>query len=142
MLQSQILAHFQAQADRLLAGDLDRFHEMFILPLPIHAPGVLTVVLDPNHGTGVLNHMRAEWAGRGVVALRPAVSAVELPKHNRFRVWIDWTEIDASGAEAPGSTIIYYCRKCPTGLRTEMMQYTHLSSPGLITDQTLIARSA
>ncbi len=142
MLQLQIVAHFQAQADQLLAGDLRRFGEMFSLPLPIHAPGGLTVVLDPDGGTDFLNRMRGEWAGRGVVALRPEVSAIELPKGNRFRVWIDWKEIDAAGVEAPGSTVIYYCRKCPTGLRTEMMQYTHLSSPGLIVDQQLIARSA
>ena len=142
MPQSQIVAHFQAQADQLLAGDLERFVEMYSLPLPIHAPGGLTVVVDQEGGTDFLNQMRAEWARRGVVALRPDVSAIELPRANRFRVWIDWKEIDAAGVEAPGSTIIYYCRKCPTGLRTEMMQYTYLSSPGLILDQDQIALSA
>lgn len=142
MPQSQIVAHFQAQADQLLAGDQERFVEMYSLPLPIHSPGGLTVVVDPEGGTDFLNQMRAEWAKRGVVALRPDVSAIELPKANRFRVWIDWKEIDATGVEAPGSTIIYYCRKGPTGLRTEMMQYTRIATPGLVTDQTLIARSA
>jgi len=141
-MRSQIIRHFQAQADQLLAGDLGGFGEMFSLPLPIHAPDGLTVVLDPAGGTDFLNLMRAEWAKRGVVALRPKVSAIELPKDNRFRVWIDWTEINAAGVEAPGSTIIYYCRKGPFGLRTEMVQYTRLSSPGLIMDQTMMARSA
>lgn len=142
ILHTGVLAHFQAQADQLLAGDLDRFGEMFSLPLPIHSPDRLTVVFDMASGTEVLNQMRAEWAGRGIVALRPKISAIELPRGDRFRVWIDWTEIDAMGIEAPGSTIIYYCRKCPTGLRTEMMQYTYLSSPGLILDQDQIALSA
>lgn len=142
MRQSQIVAHFQAQADQLLAGELDGFGEMFSLPLPIHAPGALTVVLDPVGGTDFLNRMRAEWAGRGIVALRPKVSAIELPKDNRFRVWIDWTEINSAGDEAPGSTIIYYCRKCSTGLRTEMMQYTHVSPSGQPPRQDRQARSA
>lgn len=142
MLQSQILAHFQEQANCLMAGDLQRFEDMFSLPLPIHFPNGMTVVLDQECGGQILNQIRDELLSRGVVCSRPEISAVELPKADRFRVWIDWKETTADGIEVSGPSIVYYCRKSPTGLRTEMVQYTKVASIGIATDQTVIARSA
>lgn len=131
MLQSQVLAHFQVQSDLLLAGALEGFGAMFTLPLPIHYPGGLTVV-RPEAGADFLMRMRNELVHRGIVGMRPVIAAMELPRAGRFRVWIDWQEITASGAAIPGSRIVYFCRNSVDGLRTEMMQYTHLSSPGLV----------
>lgn len=142
MLQSQVVKHFQVQSDQLMAGTLDGFGEMFALPLPIHFPGGLTVLQGSVTGHLFLNQMRDELLGRGVVAMRPEISAIELPRDGRFRVWIDWTEITATGQELQGSSIVYFCRRVATGLRTEMMQYTHLSSPGMVAAPSPVARSA
>ncbi|HMS94539.1 MAG TPA: hypothetical protein PKA03_04865 [Tabrizicola sp.] len=142
MLQSQILAHFQEQADRLVSGQLDGMGAMFALPLPIHFPSGMTIVLDPDAGQGILRQMSQELQKRGTVAARPEITAVELPKQGRFRVWIDWKETNAAGVEVTGSSILYFCRKVPTGLQTEMIQYLHVLAPGMVTDETRIARSA
>jgi hypothetical protein len=142
MRHSQISAHFREQADRLLAGDLDRIAEEYAFPLPIHFPDDLAVAFTLEDSSAILAQRRAELMARGVVALRPTVTAVDMPRAGRFRVWIDWNEQTATGTEIRGSSAIYYCRTAATGLLTEMIQYTHVSPPGQRPKRDALALSA
>jgi len=142
MLQSRVSAHFRSQAARMLAGDLCRIGAEYTFPLPIHFPDDMTVAFDLECSSRILAQRRAELMARGVVALRPSITALELPRSGKFRVWIDWKEMSASGEETPGSSAIYYCRSVDNGLQIEMIQYTHLSPPGEKPKQDRLARSA
>ncbi len=142
MPHSRISRHFRDQAARLLAGDLHRIEVEYTFPLPIHFPNDLTVAINLDDGCSILAQRRAELIARGIVALIPTVTAVELPRSGKFRVWIDWKEVTAVGEEIPGSSAIYYCRSAATGLQTEMIEYTHLSPPGEPPQQERLARSA
>ena len=142
MRHSQISAHFRDQADRLLAGDLGRIAEEYSFPLPIHFPNDLAVAFTLKDSSAILAQRRAVLMARGVVALRPTVTAVDLPRAGRFRVWIDWNELTKTGAEIRGSSAIYYCRTTATGLLTEMIQYTYVSPPGQKPDSDTLALSA
>lgn len=142
MRHSQISAHFRDQADRLLAGDLDRIGQEYSFPLPIHFPNNLAVALNLDDSSAILARRRAELVARGVVALRPSMTAIDLPRAGRFRVWVDWKEMTATGTEIRGSSAIYYCRTAATGLQTEMIQYTYVSPPGQGATQDDLALSA
>lgn len=130
MLQSQIFSHFRNQAERLIAGDLAGIASQYSFPLPIHFPTALTVAFNPEQSSAMLEKRRLDLVARGVVALRPNITAIDLPREGRFRVWVDWKEQTASGAEMLGSSAIYYCRARAFGLQTEMIQYTHVSESG------------
>lgn len=142
MLQSRVSAHFQDQAARLLAGDLRRISQEYSFPLPIHFPNDLAIAYDPEARSRILEQRRAELVARGVVALKPTITAMELPRSGRFRVWIDWKERTHCGTESPESSAIYYCCSANGDLRTEMIQYTHVSLPGQPQQQDRQARSA
>jgi hypothetical protein len=142
MRHSEISAHFRDQADRLLAGDLNRISQEYAFPLPIHFPNDLAVAFNLEDSSAILARRRAELVARGVVALRPSITAVDLPRAGRFRVWVDWKEQTAAEAEMRGSSAIYYCRAAATGLQTEMIQYTYVSSPGQGPQQDDLALSA
>lgn len=142
MPHARISRHFRDQAARLLAGDLHRIGEEYTFPLPIHFPNDLTIAFDLEDSSTILAQRRAELMGRGIVALLPTVTAIELPRSGKFRVWIDWKEVTAQGDEIPGSSAIYYCRSVATGLQTEMIEYTHVLPPGAPPQQDRLARSA
>ena len=142
MRHSQVFAHFRDQADRLLSGDLDRIARDYSFPLPIHFPDDLAVAFTLEDSSAILAKRRAELVARGVVALRPTITAVDLPRAGRFRVWVDWNEQTATGTEIRASSAIYYCRSVATGLQTEMIQYTHVSPPGQRPDRDRLALSA
>lgn len=142
MLQSQILAHFRTQGERLIAGDLASIALQYAFPLPIHFPNDLTVAFSPEQSTAILEKRRQDLVARGVVALRPNITAVDLPREGRFRVWVDWKERTATGTEMLGSSVIYYCRAKASGLQTEMIQYIHVSEPGQSVTQEDLALSA
>ena len=47
----------------------------------------------------------------GVTRVSPKVSAVELPRRGRFRVWVTWVLDTVAGPGSASSQIVYYCRK-------------------------------
>ena len=142
MLQSQITAHFRIQGERLIAGDLAGIALQYAFPLPIHFPNDLTVAFSLEQSNAMLERRRQDLVARGVVALRPNITAMDRPRDGRFRVWIDWNEQTTTGSEMRGSSAIYFCRAEAFGLQTEMIQYLHVSEPGPPVTQEDLARSA
>lgn len=142
MLQSQISAHFRIQGERLIAGDLASIALHYSFPLPVHFPNDLTVAFSPEQSNAMLEKRRQDLVARGVVALRPNITALDMPREGRFRVWVDWKEQTATGSEMRGSSAIYYCRAGAFGLQTEMIQYVHVSEPGQPVTQEDLALSA
>ena len=86
--------------------------------------------------------LRAAYLERGVIALQPRVTAVDLPRAGRFRVWVDWHELAIPADESRLSSAIYYCRSTPAGLRTEMINYTSPTMPELSPHFAALALSA
>lgn len=142
MLFSQVSKHLQSRAEMLLSGQLDRMAADYVFPLPIFLHRSRLVLHTPEHALLVFAHLRAALVERGVVRLKPGISAIDLPRAGRFRVWVDWQEI-ASPADATRiSQAVYYCRQTDLGLRTEMLNYTHLSMPELNHQFAALALSA
>jgi len=142
MLYSQITAHLQTKGELLLSAQFDRLMDSYVFPLPIFLHTSRLVVSAPDQACTVFEHLREALVGRGVVALRPKVSAIDLPRAGRFRVWVDWQEIAFPVEATRVSQAVYYCRDTGIGLQTEMVSYTRLSMPELDRQFAALALSA
>jgi hypothetical protein len=131
MQYSQISSHLRGRAELLLAGQLDLLADSYQFPLPVFLRDNRLVIRSHDHARLILGHLRAALQDRGVVALRPMISAVDLPRAGRFRVWVNWQEIAFPAEGTRVSQVVYYCRETSLGLQTEMVNYTHLSMPEL-----------
>lgn len=142
MLYSQISKHFRDRAELLLSGQFNRMITGYVFPLPVFLHSSRLVLQAPDHAMLILAHLRAALVDRGVVALRPSVSAIDLPSAGRFRVWVDWHEIAFPPEATRISQAVYYCRATKLGPQTEMVNYTHLSMPELNRQFEALALSA
>lgn len=131
MLYSQVLTHLQTKGELLLSGQFDLLTASYHYPLPIFLHSSRLVLHAPDQASTVFRHLREALVERGVVSLRPKVSAIDLPRAGRFRVWVDWQEIAFPVEATRVSQAVYYCRDTGIGLQTEMISYTRLSMPEL-----------
>jgi hypothetical protein len=125
---SALLCH---RADLLLQGRIDELLTGYDCPLPVDLGDQRLIVRSAAEGWAILSLLRAALLSRGVVALRPTVVAIDLPRGGRFRTWVDWEELSLPGGEMRRSSAVHYCRVTPTGPVTEMLCYTRLSMPEL-----------
>lgn len=126
---AQIMALLRTRSENLLSGDLDALLRGFSYPLPIFVPSRRLVLENVEQARSVCELIRTALAERGVIALHPKVTAMEMPRGGRFRVWVDWYELamPVSGTRLTSAT--YYIRAGSAGLRTEMISYESLSMP-------------
>jgi hypothetical protein len=142
MMYSQITSALCHRAELLLSGRIDHLVEQFAYPLPVFMQSTRLVITSPDQARVIFDHLRLALVERGVVMLRPKISAVDLPRAGRFRVWVDWHEIAFPAEATRMSQAIYYCRISDLGLHTEMLNYTHLSMPELNPQIAALALSA
>ena len=131
MLYSQVLTHLQTKGELMLSGQFDLLTASYHYPLPIFLHSSRLVLHAPDQASTVFRHLREALVERGVVTLRPKVSAIDLPRAGRLRVWVDWQEIAFPVEATRVSQAVYYCRDTGIGLQTEMISYTRLSMPEL-----------
>ena len=142
MQYSQIAEHFRSRGELLLSGQIDQMTADFAFPLPIYLQANRLVLQSPDHARLVFSHLREALLERGVVALRPCISAVDLPRAGRFRVWVDWQEIALPVKGTRVSQAVYYCRSSVFGPMVEMINYTYVSMPELNRQIAAFALSA
>ncbi len=142
MMFQEVSTHLRHRADLLMQGRIDELVTAYHCPLPIELGDRRLIVLSVDEGRAMLSLLRAALLARGVVALRPTVVAVDLPRGGRFRAWVDWQELARSDKESRTSSSIHYCRITPAGPVTEMLCYTRLSMPELYPQFAELALSA
>lgn len=141
-MYSRVSEHFVNRADRLILGQLDELVMDYVYPLPMHLVANRIVLRNPQEARAVFGLLREELLERGVLRLRPMVSAMDIPRAGRFRVWVDWHELAAEPEKCRSSSAIYYCRHTQAGPKTEMIAYTRLSMPELNPQFAALALSA
>lgn len=142
MQYSQVTSHLRHRGEMLLSGQIDQVVADFVYPFPVFLRSTCLVLGSPLQARAVFDHLRTALVGRGVVMLRPTISAMDLPRAGRFRVWVDWHEIAFPAEATRVSQAIYYCRATSLGLQTEMVNYTHLSMPELDQEFAALAMTA
>jgi hypothetical protein len=127
----ELTAHLAGKADDLMAPRLDFVTSEYQYPLPVFLLNRRIIVRSVQESQSLLRALHQELRARNVTRLVPAVSAMDIPRAGRFRAWVTWHELTADPAENRSSDVIYFCKKTPLGLRTEMVCYTRLSMPEL-----------
>jgi hypothetical protein len=131
MAISEVASHLSRRGDLLLSGQIDTLLATYAFPLPVFLEERLLLVRTPDHARVILDHLRRSLTRQGIAAMRPKVTAVELPRAGRYRVWVDWTEVGARFGQDRVSSVIYYCRDTDGGTQIEMVNYTCLADPAL-----------
>lgn len=139
---SQVASHLRSRAAWLLAGRYDEIVVGYRFPLPVFLGSSRVIVRSPEEAKAMLVLQRAAYLERGVVTLTPFVTAMDLPRAGRFRVWVDWQEKTLPIEETHVSSAVYFCRANLSGLQIEMVDYTRLSMPELQPHFAALAMSA
>lgn len=139
---SELTAQLRNRAERLWNGQYDAIAAQYIYPLPMYLGESRLIVRNADEAVAMLCLLRAAYLERGVVALQPRVTAVDMPRAGRFRAWVDWHELAIPADASSLSSAIYYCRNTAAGLRIEMVNYTRQSMPELRPHFAALALSA
>jgi hypothetical protein len=139
---SELTAQLRHRAERLWNGQYAAIAAQYIYPLPMYLGSSRLIVRNADEAAAMLCLLRAAYLERGVIALQPRVTAVDLPRAGRFRAWVDWHELAIPAEASSLSSTIYYCRITATGIRIEMVNYTRQSMPELRPHFAALALSA
>jgi hypothetical protein len=123
----------QWRADLLTAERFDDLAREYLLPLALYQGDRQVVLNDHEEVAGLFAQLRASHRSRGIVRLQAEVTAVDLPRHGRFRVWLRYFDLDAQGQVLSQTDVVHYCRDTPEGLKTEMAEYGRCALPDLWT---------
>jgi hypothetical protein len=122
---------FAHRGDMLLQGRIDEILPTYCFPMVLDLADRRMIVRGPSEAQPMLATLREALLERGVFALRPKVTALDLPRRGRFRVWVDWQELALPVEGTRMSSVIYYCRQGHGRLQTEMLEYRQMSMPEL-----------
>jgi hypothetical protein len=142
VLYSQVSAYLRSRGEMLLSGQIDEMITGYQFPLPVFLQTKRMILQSSDEVRSILYFLRDALLERGVVALRPQINAIDLPRNGRFRVWVDWHELAMPAEGTRMSSVIYYCRETSTGVQVEMANYTRQSMPELSSQLTAFAMSA
>jgi hypothetical protein len=142
MQYSQVTSFMAERGELMLSGDMDTIATAYIYPLPVFLTNRRLVVGAPYQASAMLRLQRLSMIRRGVVAVRPKVTAIDVPRNGRFRVWVDWLELAIPSEGTRSSSAIYYCSNQPSGPKIEMINYTRLSAPELEPQLAALSMSA
>lgn len=139
---SQMTAHLRQRADDLWNGRFDALAAQYLYPLPAFLAGTRMIVRNPREAASMLALQRAAYMERGVLAIHPKVVAMDLPRGNRFRAWVDWEELALPVEQTRVCSVLYYMGIVPDGFRIEMVDYVTLTMPELTSHYAAVALSA
>jgi hypothetical protein len=139
---SQVASQLAARARWLLSGQIDKILAEHAFPLPVDFGDSRLIIRTPEEGRMVLGHLRAAYAGSGVNALMPTITAIDLPRGGRLRIWADWHTTPKPGGRVHLASVVYYCRQTPCGLRIEMLSCVGPLIPDLSPELAALALSA
>ena len=125
----KIRALMQWRTDLLMAGRFEDMAREFRLPLALYVDGQPLVVSTVDHLVGLLEQVQMGRRQRGTVNVLTEVTAMDLPRNGRFRVWLRHHEMDARGQITLQSDAVHYCNETPHGLRDVMVESTGCCLP-------------
>lgn len=141
-MYSQIETQLRARASWLMQGRYDLIASQYRFPLLVDLGGKHIVVLSAAEAMSMLDLQYLDCQKRGVLSIKPVVTALDLPQGGRFRIWVDWYDIAPPGGDARTASAIYYCRRDQAEFCIEMISYTQLSTPELKPHLAALALSA
>lgn len=103
-------------------GRLREMTAFWSFPCPIEMDGRLVVMRDPPELEDFFATRRAKAMEVGLTAFEPRISAIEMPRQGRFRVWMRWAHTFGNVCLLDENGSVYYLSRRPMGdLTIEMM---------------------
>lgn len=130
-LAQRLNALVEAMIAAFLAGDYAALTAHYDFPLALHLEDRLIVLHRPDDLVRWFEANAAARAAEGMAGLTGRVVAMDMPRHHRFRAWVQYSHLDAEGREIGRSSRIFYCRDRAGTIRIEMLHVTKLAVSAL-----------
>ena len=123
-----VTAFFGLLGEQFVQGRLEEMASHWAFPCPMEVDGQLVVMRSPEVFVTFLAERRRAALSRGLTAMMPRISAIEMPRKGRFRVWLRWVFHYGSQAdEEEDHGMVYFMAAGPDGrLTIEMMDVVHI----------------
>lgn len=112
----------QHRADMTLASRYGDCARQFLYPFVADAGTNRYVVPDEDAMAQVFAILHRNMRQKAVCRVAVTVTAMDLPRKGRFRVWACYRKIGATAVVE--SDVLHYCRETPYGIQTEMSEYS------------------
>jgi hypothetical protein len=131
---SELQDQLRKRSQLLFEGRVEEYARAFVTPAVFYSADGMLPVCSHAAMVDTAKVLRKSLIERGIVACHPTVSAADLPRKGRFRVWVDWQEIAADNSTQPVHSSINYMRQTPNGPRTEMVDWLGASCAPMKTE--------
>ena len=112
----------QWHSDLMNTGRFEDLAREYRLPMVIYRGAIQLVVHDVDQLVAYFKECLSARRARGVMDVRIVVTAVDLPRNGRFRVWLQHHERDALGVVVAQVDVIQYLRESNQDLLCEMVE--------------------
>jgi hypothetical protein len=118
---------FERQISLLFQRRFTEMLDQFDLPFAMQIGGEMSVHATQAEFVDALTIYRDWLDDAGVTALSVRLSAIELPRQKRFRIWADLDHRLPSGVQTAADQLIVYCRQEESEYRVELIHCVRLS---------------
>ena len=122
-----VRAWLETQVDLLFQGRFADMLPRFDLPLAVQVGADMTVLSTQVQFIDVMADYRAGLIASGVIGLGVRITAVDLPRRGRFRIWADFDHHRAAGIDQSADQMILYCRQDRDDIQVELLHCTRLA---------------
>jgi len=123
----RMTAFFGLLGEHFVAGRLAEAARAWSFPCPVEIDGQLVVMRSAEVFEAYLAERREVALAAGMTALTPRVSAIEMPRKGRFRVWLRWVTRYGESVQEEDHGTVYFMAFTPDGrLTIEMMDIVQL----------------
>jgi hypothetical protein len=124
----QVAADFRAAA--LSSGRYDLMVSEYRYPLTIYIDGIPNVIQRHNDMWGFYQTFHSSMRHQGFDRMTARVTAQDMPRAGRFRVWTDW-KAEGKGKTGIIASTICYCTVVGNRVMTDMIEFTKVALPML-----------
>jgi hypothetical protein len=137
-----IRTQLQRRAELLLVGRYEDLTSEYRFPMPIYMKNKVVVIQTGAQMLSLIGDVGKGLRQRNVRQMVVDVTAVELPKNGRLRVWATWEEFGDSPEDYRTSEVVYFGRMSDNRFVTEACEYSCMSMPDLHRQPEPVAKSA
>lgn len=128
-MYEKIAELMQWRSDLLISERFEDLSREYLFPLVVYQGDRQIVLETAEEFVAVYVQLRAAQRKLGVTKMIADITAVDLPRHGRLRVWIRYYDVDALGRKVSQTDVTQYCRETPNGLKTELVEYGRCTIP-------------
>lgn len=133
---------FQRRAELLLMGRYGELGRHCRFPLHMQLLDRTVVVHSAEEYAQLMGRLHHGLCDRGVQVLLAEVSAVEVPRNDRFRVWISWEAMVSATEDAQTSMAVYQGSLVDGVFYTDRIEFQSEQITDLIALTPQLAKSA